>query len=193
MRGNQATLMRALYEAGAVARWHTMPQIGGPLQVGQHSWGVAVLILTFCDREPSLRLVRAALLHDMHERWSGDSPSPGRKDIVALQEGENEAQRRFWVWADEPHPEEHLELWEEAWLRLMDATEAWLWTGRQLSLGNHNVQGARDENLWPSIEKMVLVTYVDVFVDPEGLLEAIASINVGERLPERLSVLEEQY
>lgn len=193
MKGNQSTLMRAFYEGGAVARWHTMPQVGGPLQVGQHSWGVAVFVLTFCDRVPTIQLIRACLLHDMHERWSGDSPSPARRAIPALQDGENEAQERFWAWADEPHPEKGLERWEEAWLRLGDAVDAWLWCGAQLNLGNRNVLGARTKNLWPGITKMVDETYRDVFVDPDGLLEAIAQIDLAERLPEPLNKLETEY
>ena len=192
MKGNQSTLMRAFYEAGAVSRWHTMPQVGGPLQVGQHSWGVAVLILTFCDRGPTLCLLRAALLHDAHERWSGDSPSPARRAIPALQEGENEAQARFWEWAMETHPEACLEDWELAWLRLMDCVEAWLWTQSQMALGNLNVANA-SQTLREAARTMVLETFRDHFVDPEGLWEALEQINLRERLPEALTALEEKY
>ncbi len=189
MKGNQTTLMRAFYEAGAVARWHTMPQVGGPLTVNAHSWGVAVFILTFHDGVPSLNLIKAALLHDAHERWSGDTPSPARRAIPLLQQGENEAQARFWRWSYEPHVEEMLEADELVWLRLADAAEAWLWTLAQMRLGNQNVARA-STGLLRAIQAIV-TDNADMFVDADGLLRAIEAMD-APRLPEALGELEEE-
>lgn len=207
MKGNQGTLMRALYEAGHTQRWHTMPHHGQAL-VNSHSWGVAVFILCFHDGNPSTdeldaqpgpspELIRAALLHDVHERWSGDGPSPARRDVPALQKGEDEVQHRFWswaepLWADEPHPELSLSARDRVWLKLADAAEAWMWTQHQLALGNVHVMAA-SRGCWEAVERIITTHSSTTFVDAEGLLQAIRESNPLVRLPEGLAELEENY
>lgn len=208
MKGNQATLMRALYEAGHTQRWHTVPHHGEAL-VNSHSWGLAVFILTFHDGlpstdeldappGPSMRLIRAALLHDVHERWSGDCPSPARRAFPGLQEGENEAQSRFWrwaqpLWADESewHPEMCLSEREMAWLKLGDAVEAWLWTKHQWALGNQHVANP-NHVMWKAIVA-ILKKFEHCFLDADGLQRAIAEVTLKNRLPDDINELEENF
>lgn len=207
MKGNQATLLRALYEAGNTRRWHTMPHHDVNL-VATHSWGVAVFILAMHDGNPSTdeldappgpspELIRAALLHDIHERWSGDGPSPARRDVPALQAGEDEVQHRFWawaepLWADEPHPELCLSARDRVWLKLADAAEAWLWTEHQLHLGNLHVAQA-NHGCWAGVEKIIRTHGHTTFVDADGLLQAIRDASPRQRLPEGLAELEENH
>lgn len=67
------TILR-LREAGAVTRWHTAP-LANKETVGNHSFGVAMLVILLVEN-PSANLIKAALVHDMAERWVGDMPSP---------------------------------------------------------------------------------------------------------------------
>lgn len=208
MRGNQATLMRALYEAGAVQRWHTLPHHGEQI-VAAHSWGVAAFILTFHDGNPSAntefrndagqtvilpgpspRLVRAAILHDSHERWSGDNPSPARRAMPSLQQGEDEAQERFWLWSQEDHPEAVLTPEELVWLRLGDMVDAWWWCLQQLRMGNQHAWNACG-SIKDAIDAMIRENEGQ-FVDADGLLVAIGELDEA-RLPESLKNLEERF
>lgn len=206
MKGNQALLFRALYEGGQTRRWHTVPH-HEPNLVSAHSWGVAIFILAFHDGNPStdeldappgpsLALIRAALLHDVHERWSGDGPSPARRAVPALQAGENEVQHRFWdwaepLWSETPQPElpPNLSARDLVWLKLADAAEAWFWCEYQLRMGNLHVEQARDGCRRGALS--IVRTHSHAFVDPDGLEEALIEAASAGRLPESLTDLEE--
>jgi hypothetical protein len=61
--------------AGSTKRYHTWPMIGEQ-QVSTHSWGVAVILTIIC--EPSAKLLKAGLFHDMGEHFGGDTPAPAK-------------------------------------------------------------------------------------------------------------------
>lgn len=61
----------------SVKRCHTEPIIGSYC-VGQHSAGVAALLLAFTDGEASVHLLKAALYHDIPECVLGDIPAPAK-------------------------------------------------------------------------------------------------------------------
>lgn len=209
MKGNQSKLMHALYEAGLTRRWHTTPLIGDDM-VARHSWGVLVFILTFHDGLPSTdeldapagpspALLRAAALHDVHERWSGDSPNPTRKCFPGAQQAEDECQSRFWNWAqplwadfDKWHPEEHLTERERAWLKLADAAEALLFCQYQMALGNRLIAPSGYSNMVDAV-RSITQKYEHCFLDAEGLREAVLSINLANRLPDHMDLLEENH
>ena len=117
-----------LMMAGNVARYHTT---GGPIQqtTGQHSWGVAMIILAL-HPNPSLGLVRAALEHDAAEFIVGDLPSPAKRKSPVLRdllEGiENDTMISLGM---QGHV--HLSSADRAWLHWADVAEAMLW-GRHL-------------------------------------------------------------
>jgi 5'-deoxynucleotidase YfbR-like HD superfamily hydrolase len=77
--GDPSLVERAtsLTDAGGTVRWHTH---GKNLQqtVAEHSWGVAAIILLL-KPNPSVALLRAAILHDVHEAVMGDLPSPFKR------------------------------------------------------------------------------------------------------------------
>jgi hypothetical protein len=187
MNGNQSTLMHALYEGGQVERYHTRVHLGS-YTVASHSWGVAVFILAFCDHDPSPSLLRAALLHDVHERWTGDGPSPARREFPELQQGEDAGQRRFWRWTDQEDPSEVLTDQEKLWLRLGDCAEAFFWSKVQYSLGNQRIREF-NERCAASIAQMI-EDGRDHLVDPDGLRRAIMETHTGKPLPEGITDLE---
>lgn len=81
---------------GSVKRYHTRFTIGEQT-VAAHSWGVAAILLDIC--EPSVDLLRAALLHDVAEHVIGDTPanakwaSPDLKD--ALKDAEHAVEQEY--------------------------------------------------------------------------------------------------
>tara|TARA_R110000868_G_scaffold160021_2_gene389304 strand:- start:1785 stop:2234 length:450 start_codon:yes stop_codon:yes gene_type:complete len=102
--------------AGRTRRWHTIA--GLDQDTAAHSWGVAVLMLL---NEPnvSFEAIKAALLHDLHEHWSGDTPSPAKDEDTRRSEERIQARikKHFGInwemdWAD------------HAMLRKYDAMEA---------------------------------------------------------------------
>lgn len=131
MRGR----LKELREAGHVERVHTIPHHGS-YTVGYHSWNVAVLLLGL-HPDPSPRLIRSALLHDVAERWTGDLPG----DLLWRDEGLREA-----LGAVEERVREKLQVspfdlgeGEAWWLASCDVLELWLWCWDQIHLGNLHV------------------------------------------------------
>lgn len=61
---------------GCTKRYHTWPTVGDAQTVGYHSWGVAVILTLIC--EPSVKLLKAGLFHDMAEHHVGDTPAPAK-------------------------------------------------------------------------------------------------------------------
>lgn len=60
--------------AGAVQRLHTMRTVGRQ-SLAEHSWGVAMLVWHVAPEAPG-HVFAAALVHDLHEWWTGDVPAP---------------------------------------------------------------------------------------------------------------------
>lgn len=124
-------------QGGAVERAHTTPHHGS-YSVAAHSWGVAQIILAL-HPEPSLRLVRAALDHDVTERWLGDLPSQLFDKSLTLramvEDAHLEAAVRIWGTEGEP-----LSAIESHWLRSADSLELLLWAFDQAEMGNGAVE-----------------------------------------------------
>ena len=68
---------------GAVKRFHTIPMIGEET-VGEHSFGVAMMVLAITEQKASADLLRAALYHDMAEQITGDSPFTAKRAFPML-------------------------------------------------------------------------------------------------------------
>jgi len=86
--------MKNLLRSGLVERWHTH---GRNLQqnVGEHSWGVALLVLALRP-DASAELLRAAILHDVHEIDFGDVPNPTKVRHPIISAIEDESEHAFW-------------------------------------------------------------------------------------------------
>ena len=72
MNEGEQVFVQDLLRCGLVKRWHTecLPM---PQSTAEHSWGVALLLfLAGAPRE----VIGAALLHDLPEHETGDTPTP---------------------------------------------------------------------------------------------------------------------
>lgn len=108
------------YLSGKVRRWHTC--VGMEQNLADHSHGVA-MIIALLHPNPSANLLKAALAHDLGEFYTGDMPSPVKRDDVIrerLKELESEARHSMGI-PDWPLTEE-----EHHWLAFADAYETLL-------------------------------------------------------------------
>ncbi len=139
-----STRLRALREAGDVQRWHSTPHLQDA-SLARHQWGVAVLLLELVS-EPSVELIRAGLLHDVPERWHGDTPSPARREYPSLQEGEDRASTDVWAKLYRPADSRSRGLLltevERSWLSFCDCADALLWANAERRLGSSRIRNA---------------------------------------------------
>jgi len=115
-------------EGAQVERAHTVRHIGD-YSVGAHSHGVAIIILAL-HPAPSPNLIRAALLHDLHEVHTGDVPIFAKtEDFKRLEElVDRKIGTKVWLTSE-----------ERLWLRGADSLELLLWCREQQTMGNRNV------------------------------------------------------
>ena len=114
--------------AGGVRRWHAAPEIAQQTDAA-HAWGVAVIVIGLCEglTAPATldTLVRAALLHDAAELFTGDIPRTvkhARDDLNAiLGRIERDAYDRYLLRMP------MLSDMQRAVLALADYLEAYLW------------------------------------------------------------------
>lgn len=139
----------ALREGGQVQRCHTLPHIGS-YTVGQHSFDAVNLLLTL-HPDPSLKLVKAVLWHDMAERWVGDTPAPvlrSNPEFKRLyEELEQKALERLDLNLGDLTED------ELAWLKAVDRLEFVHWCFTQLSMGNQFV-GVALGNAFKMLDEM---------------------------------------
>lgn len=125
----QNTSLPEIYEAGFVKRWHThlMPV---EQNLGHHQWGVAVII-ALLHPNPSVKLLKAALLHDVHEKSLGDWPHTAKAENPALAEFEKAFERKFRM---EHNIDYKLEADEQLWLTFADRLESFYFLSSVLFL-----------------------------------------------------------
>lgn len=122
-----------LRECTKVERAHTLPHHGSYTN-GQHKCDATLLYLALCP-DPSFKVVKAILAHDLGERWTGDIPAPAK-----WSDGEM-AKRLHGI---EQHCIAHLGMEfsltpeEGKWLKAVDCLDLWLWAHEQIALGNAN-------------------------------------------------------
>lgn len=130
--------IRYLREAGNVRRCHIVPHLC-EYTVGKHSYDAVVLLLTLCEN-PSPKLVKAVLFHDVAERWVGDMPSPAKGFNESLGREYLAAEQEVWERLGLSGVLADLTLSEREWLEAVDKLELWLWAHDQLALGNRHVE-----------------------------------------------------
>jgi 5'-deoxynucleotidase YfbR-like HD superfamily hydrolase len=123
------TSLPEIYESGFVKRWHThlMPV---EQTLGHHQWGVAVII-ALLHPNPSVKLLKAALLHDTHEKSLGDWPHSAKTENPALAEFEKAFERKFHM---EHGIDYQLEADEQLWLTFADRLESFYFLSSVLFL-----------------------------------------------------------
>lgn len=136
---NLSDRVRAVREAAAVERCHTVPHIR-PYSNGDHTYGVCVLLRLLWPTEP--HLVDFALFHDVPERWTGDVPSPVIASHPMLRGALAQEDTRISSLLTLPC-EHSLEGRDFDKFKACDRLELWLWTWEEEAMGNQMVLGVR--------------------------------------------------
>jgi 5'-deoxynucleotidase YfbR-like HD superfamily hydrolase len=122
-------------KAASVKRFHTVPTINNET-VGEHSFGVAMMVIAITDRQCSKELLMAALFHDMAEIAIGDTPFnvkvefPTVKKALADAEMQWESKNNFHI----PLTDE-----EKVVLKYADMLQLLYYCLGQRKLGNTNM------------------------------------------------------
>lgn len=119
------TNVRTAHSTGQTVRYHTNPVMARLHQTdGEHSWGVAMIILKL-HPNPSRNLLGMAIVHDSGEKWAGDMSYPFKRaypEIAVLHaKAEVELARRHGI------PDFKINLEEAKWLRFADRLECHLY------------------------------------------------------------------
>lgn len=133
--------LRIVREAGHVERAHNVPHHGS-YSVGKHSYDV-VSILLLLHPSPSNQLIRAALWHDMPERFLGDLPAPAKWYNPKLNKQYQDAEQSVLDRFGEHDLMSRLTLEETDWLHAADRLELLMWADDQLALGNRHIEPLR--------------------------------------------------
>lgn len=125
----------SLRASGRVVRWHTVPTLGTPQDVANHSAQALSLLFLLHPGDPPMTLVKGLLWHDSSERYCGDVPSPVRRANPVLADAYLAAERAF---AESAHPSICFTLseYDHRWLRSIDVLELFLHCEDQKMLGN---------------------------------------------------------
>lgn len=118
-------LLEYLYSSGGTRRYHNRPKVNQ--NVKEHSWGVALIIITL-HPNPSVNLLKAATLHDCSETKYGDFLSPGKVAFPELRELDKKCNDLFWKDISDHEGMYYPELNEEEqlWLDFADRYECYL-------------------------------------------------------------------
>ena len=132
---NRVLLVR---QGHAVDRLHTERIIGGQTN-GDHSAGVAALLIEFTEGEASAKLLMAAIHHDVAEAIFGDVPAPAKWwQIEAVKKELEFAELEFaanaGLWTKLLLTEQERDL-----LRLADKMELMFYCLEQRQMGNTHV------------------------------------------------------
>lgn len=154
---------QTVLESGDVRRWHTVPAV--QQNVAEHSWGVAT-ILALYHPHPSADLLRAALLHDCHEKEFGDIPSPTKRSVPELVEHEEAYELLWFDKLGLGSPYDFLLMADFAWLDWADKLEAYLFLKRARINGNCNADVIRAverytqlvDEAWDEVQKSTPVS-----------------------------------
>lgn len=114
-----------------VRRYHTVRTLTEDT-VGHHSHGVAMLVLLL-DPDADGMMLRAALLHDLSEQYTGDIPSPAKREFGI---GEDVSSLELKLLDDAGLPMPYLKPEEWRTLKLADIAHGALFCLRELQMGN---------------------------------------------------------
>ena len=128
-----------LREAGFVRRCHTA-RIVGEYDVAQHSYGMMTLLYVL-HPEPTKALYTAILLHDVHERFTGDIPAPIKHLNSGLYERFRDVAELVEVKIGIDKPLTFLTHEERQWVRTLDNLEFFLFCNDQIyGFGNDHMK-----------------------------------------------------
>lgn len=114
-----------LYKSGQVARYHCNPTMSMFRQTNaDHQWGVAMIILHL-NPSAGIRLIRAALEHDVGEMHTGDIAWPVKQTHPEHAANHDELEQK--ASAHLGAPRQRLPPEDEKWLKLGDRLESLLY------------------------------------------------------------------
>lgn len=118
-------LLEYLYSSGGTRRYHNRPKVDQNIK--EHSWGVALTIITL-HPDPSVNLLKAATLHDCSEKVYGDFLSPAKVAFPELRELDKKCNDLFWKDIANREGMSYPELTDEEqlWLDFADRYECYL-------------------------------------------------------------------
>lgn len=125
MSSTQFTRLYNTLEAGKVSRYHAVPTVR-PQTVGQHSWGVAVLLWHITQGQASAQCLMEAIMHDTAELFTGDIPFTVKRDHPAIKEAFKILETHHRV-CHLVIPGNNLSDAEEALLKVCDTLEGFIW------------------------------------------------------------------
>lgn len=140
-------ITRQQYLTGKVRRWHTHHNMNQTN--ADHSWGVAMIILEM-HPNPSVALIREAILHDAGEVLTGDVPGYTKIDnpeVKKLMDRKELEARNEIGFPQNPSLSDS----DRRWLKYADALEAWLFV-RHCS----NLSEADTAEYFPAIGEKLL-------------------------------------
>jgi 5'-deoxynucleotidase YfbR-like HD superfamily hydrolase len=125
---------RTLYEAGSVKRYHTQVTIKEQ-DLAAHQWGVAMICQEIYPGD--IKLIKAALVHDLGESQTGDIPYTAKRLYPTLSEISDMAEEAFakkhGIYTDLDDKESHC-------LRWADMFECYLFSRRESWMGNQTMR-----------------------------------------------------
>jgi 5'-deoxynucleotidase YfbR-like HD superfamily hydrolase len=124
------TRLENIRASGNVLRYHTAP-LSRAQNVAQHCYGVAMIVLEL-KPDASAELIRAVLLHDYPELYTGDTPSPSKWRYPELEEALRKAEADLLASVDFPT----LTGEERQLLKLADMLEGAMWCVEEAERGS---------------------------------------------------------
>lgn len=126
-------------EGSSVERCHLLPHVGS-YSVGKHSFDMLCLLHVLYPKA-SANLVKAILLHDLAERWTGDVPGSAYESFPELGK---EVHRANDTASELAGYNVDLTPAEQKLLKVIDKMELLLWCHDQKNMGNKNVGRMQD-------------------------------------------------
>jgi len=156
------TSLEFITSGSEVNRYHTMITLQKET-VGHHSHGVACLVLAL-NPEASRELLIAALYHDLAEQYTGDIPSPAKRDY-GIGDQVSDLEKRLVKEAGLHWPT--LTTAEQRVLKLADIAHGALFCVREMSLGNKRMYEVYDRfmsyatHMWLTPEEQPLFLSIE--------------------------------
>lgn len=147
------SLLKA-FRAGFVRRWHTHPDLAHTNDpIDGHSGRVARIILML-HPNPSIGLIRQALIHDDGESVTGDVGSTTKRLNPewsnALADMETTVRVEIWGWGDTIT----LSSEDFLWLKFADKLDAYMWA-------KHHAPHVLSGDGWPRALEWLVATAID--------------------------------
>lgn len=124
-----------LMSVGDVGRYHTLSdRLLRPQTTGQHAYNVALILMWMCGDSLSPALLKAGLLHDAGERWTGDMPGNVKAEMGLTETMDHAEALELSMKTELAMPA--LNEMDARLLRVADALEGCVYCRRELDMGN---------------------------------------------------------